>query len=289
MAIHHYDRPKTPLFRIFHRVGILVFIGLACLLISCDGNLLEGISDDDSYEAKLEEGLMALDDEDYDKAVDIFKRLKSDYPNKEEVCVYLSNAYAGLTGIDTFNLLDTISELEDTGDEGSIDMIGLLLGNADGFITPEAMRTKSTYLEIAQSTLDDCIGYDNLDTDESVQAGLVGLGNAALFIANLVITEQDNNEPIELTEEYLDGLYAGIPDFDDSISVDDLNISLNLIKDAVDSLEEILGDVEDNDLSDSFEEFLKELDPDWVIGEEVNVTIPKIEDYIGTLVGEEVS
>jgi len=134
MATHHYDRPKTHAIWLFQRVGILVIIGLACLFIGCDGNVLEGVSDDDSYEAKLEEGLMALDDGDYDKAVDIFRRLNSDYPNKEEVCVYLSNAYAGLTGIDTFNLLDTISELEDTGDEGSIDMIGLLLGNADGLL-----------------------------------------------------------------------------------------------------------------------------------------------------------
>ena len=75
MATHHYDRPKTHPLRIFHRVGILVFIGLACLLIGCDGNLLEGISDDDSYEAKLEEGLMALDDEDYDKAVNRLRRI----------------------------------------------------------------------------------------------------------------------------------------------------------------------------------------------------------------------
>ena len=71
MAIHYYDRSKTRL-HVFHRVGILFCIGVACLLISCDGNLLEGISDDDSYEAKLEKGLMALDDEDYDKAVELF-------------------------------------------------------------------------------------------------------------------------------------------------------------------------------------------------------------------------
>ena len=115
MAKHYFHRSKTHLFYQFHRAGILICVGLACLLMACDGNLLEDISDDDSYEAKLEDGLMALDDEDYDKAVELFLDMRSSYPNKEEVCVYLSNAYAGLTGIDTFNLLETISDLEEIG------------------------------------------------------------------------------------------------------------------------------------------------------------------------------
>lgn len=262
MATHHYDRPKTHLLRIFHRVGILVFIGLACLLIGCDGNLLEGISDDDSYEAKLEEGLMALDDEDYDKAVDLFANLRSKYPNKEEVCAYLSNAYAGLAGIDTFNLLDTISELEDTGDEGSIDMIGLLLGNADGLLDQQGVDSKMDLLSSAQAAIDTCI--DTPDTDERVQAGLLGLGDVALIIANIVLADL-GLDSVELTEEGLDALYDSFPDIDQTdISDEDLarlNDSLDDIADSVDALEEILGTDEENDLSESFDEFLMDLDP----------------------------
>jgi len=279
MAIHHYDRLTTHLFRLFHRVGILVFIGLACLLIGCDGNLLEGISDDDSYEAKLEEGLMALDDGDYDKAVDIFRRLKSDYPNKEEVCVYLSNAYAGLTGIDTFNLLDTISELEDTGDEGSIDMIGLLLGNADGLLDQTGVDSKMDLLLLAQSAIDTCI--DAPDTDERVQSGLLGLGDVALIIADIVLKDLDLDS-VELTEEGLDELYDSRPVIDQTdISDEDLarlNESLDDIADSVDALEEMLGADEDNDLSESFDEFLVELDP-----ARDGVTRDDIEQYIENL------
>jgi len=285
MAIHHYDRLTTHLFRLFHRVGILVFIGLACLLIGCDGNLLEGISDDDSYEAKLEEGLMALDDGDYDKAVDIFRRLNSDYPNKEEVCVYLSNAYAGLTGIDTFNLLDTISELEDTGDEGSIDMIGLLLGNSDGILDPQGVDSKMDLLASAQAAIDTCI--DTPDTDERVQGGLLGLGDAALIIADIVLKDL-NLDSVELTEEGLVALYDGLPDIDiDQTDISDedlarLNDSLGDILDSVNALVELLGTDEENDLSEAFDEFLMELDPDYD-GDTVNVSREDIELYIENL------
>ena len=281
MATHHYDRPKTHPFRIFHRVGILVCIGLACILISCDGNLLEGISDDDSYEAKFEEGLMALDDEDYDKAVDLFAALRSDYPNKEEVCVYLSNAYAGLTGIDTFNLLDTISELEDTGDEGSIDMIGLLLGNSDGILDPQGVDSKMDLLASAQAAIDTCI--DTPDTDERVQGGLLGLGDAALIIADIVLKDL-NLDSVELNEEGLVALYDGLPDIDiDQTDISDedlarLNDSLDDILDSVDALEEILGADEENDLSESFDEFLMDLDPagDGVDRDDIEVYIDNL-------------
>jgi len=279
MATHHYDPPKTHLFRMFHRVGILVFIGLACLLIGCDGNLLEGISDDDSYEANLEEGLMALDDEDYDKAVELFADMRSDYPNKEEVCVYLSNAYAGLTGIDTLNLLDTISELEDTGDEGSIDMIGLLLGNADGTVDQLGVDSKMGFLSLAQAAIDTCI--DTPDTDERVQTGLLGLGDVALIIADIVLADLDLDS-VELTEEGLDALYTSFPDIDQTdISDEDLarlNDSLDDIADSVLALEEILGADEENDLSESFDEFLMDLDP---VGD--GVSRDDIELYIDNL------
>ena len=284
MATHHYDRPKTHAIWLFQRVGILVIIGLACLFIGCDGNVLEGVSDDDSYEAKLEEGLMALDDEDYDKAVDIFKRLKSDYPNKEEVCVYLSNAYAGLTGIDTFNLLNTIDDLDGTDSEGGIDMIGLLLGSAEGILTQDAVTTKIGSIGDAQTTINGCIDIDNRDTDERVQMGLLGLGDVALIIADTVFADTGVGS-IELTEEGLEELYESRPPIDiDDTDISDadlalLNASLKDIQDSIDALEEILGDDEENDLSESFDEFIDDIDRDHS-GE---ITRSEIEQYIDDL------
>lgn len=281
MAKHQYDHLGTHRFRIFHRMGMLVCIGLACLLISCDGNLLEGISDDNSYEAKLEEGLMALDDEDYNKAVELFTDLRSDYPNKEEVCVYLSNAYAGLTGIDTFSLLETIDELQQTDDEGSIDMIGLLLGNAEGVINQATVDSKMGLLALAKAAIDTCI--DTPDTDERVQEGLLGLGDAALIIANLVLADL-HLDSVELTEAGLNALYDSVPDIDiDSTDISDeelarLQDSLDDIRDAVDALEEMLGGDEGNDLSESFDEFLMDLDPDGN-----GVDRDDIEQYLDTL------
>jgi hypothetical protein len=262
MATHHCDRSKTHRFRIFHRMGMLVCIGLACLLIGCDGNLLEGISDDNSYEAKLEEGLMALDDEDYNKAVELFTDLRSDYPSKQEVCVYLSNAYAGLTGIDTFSLLETIDDLQQTDDEGSIDMIGLLLGDAEGVINQLSVDSKMGLLALAQDAIATCI--DNPDVDERVQTGLLGLGDAALIIANLVLADLDLTS-VELTEEGLNELYDSLPVIDTTDisdeNLDRLNNNLDDIMDAVVALEEMLGADEENDLSESFYEFLVAVDP----------------------------
>ena len=280
MTTHHFEHRKTGPLRMFYRPGVLLCIGLAGLLISCGGNLLEDVSDDSSYEAKLEEGLMALDDEDYDKAVDLFVSLRSDYPGKEEVCVYLSNAYAGLTGIDTFNLLETIDDLQQTDDQGSIDMIGLLLGDARGVIDQQGIDDKMTLLSMAQAAIDTCI--DTPDTDERVQTGLLGLGDAAMIIANLVLADQ-GLDSVELTEDGLNALYgsAASIDFSGDISTEDLqrlNDNLDDVRDAVGALEENLGVDEENDLADSFDEFLMALDPDGN-----GADIADIEHYIDNL------
>jgi len=273
--------PKNKRFWLTEGLAGLVCLCLAGFLISCDGNMFESISDDDSYEARLEEGLMALDDEDYDKAVDLFLDLREDYSSKEEVCVYLSNAYAGLTGIDTFSLLETIDETEDTDDEGSIDMIGLLLGDAQGEIEMQQVKDKTARLALAKAAIEDCI--DNPNTDERVQKGLLALGDAALFIADLVMRDQEVDS-VELTEEGLDELYEGIGtiDFDDNLTageMDDFNETLDEIADAVDAIEELVGADEENDLSESFDEFLEDLDGNG----DGDVEISELEQYITDL------
>ena len=271
-------QPKNKRFWLTEGLAGLVCLCLAGFLISCDGNLFESISDDDSYEARLEEGLMALDDEDYDKAVDLFLDLREDYASKEEVCVYLSNAYAGLTGIDTFSLLETIDEMDDVGEEGNIDMIGLLLGDAQGEINEDQVTDKSALLALAKAAIDDCI--DNPNTDEIVQEGLLALGDAALFIADLVMRDQ-NVGSVVLTEDGLDELYegAGPVDFDDDLTIDDMdefNEILDDIEDAVDAIEELVGGDTENDLSESFDEFLQDLDGNG----DGDVEISELEQYI---------
>ena len=260
---YFYNRLEFQRSRLVGSLAFVVCICLAGLLIGCDGNLFESISDDDSYEARLEEGLMALDDEDYDKAVELFLDLREDYSSKEEVCVYLSNAYAGLTGIDTFSLLETIDEMEGTDDEGSIDMIGLLLGDAQGIIQLSEVSGKMDLLALAKDAIDTCI--DSLDTDERVQTGLLGLGDAALIIANTVMTDLSLTS-LELTEDGLDALYTSLSADFDSTDISDtalqqLNDSLDDIADAVEALEDLLGE-DESDLSESFEEFLADVDPD---------------------------
>jgi len=275
------SRSKNKRFWLIQGLTGLVCLCVAGFLISCDGNMFESISDDDSYEARLEEGLMALDDEDYDKAVDLFLDLRDDYSSKEEVCVYLSNAYAGLTGIDTFSLLETIDDMDDVGDEGNIDMIGLLLGDARGEINEDQVTDKAALLSLAKAAIEDCI--DDPNTDEIVQEGLLALGDAALFIADLVMRDQDV-DTVVLTEDGLDELYEGVDpiDFDDDLTpgdVDEFNEILDDIEAAVDTIEELVGADDENDLSESFDEFLEDLDGNG----DGDVAISELEDYITNL------
>jgi len=109
----------------------------------------------------------------------------------------------------------------------------------------------------------------------------VGLGDAALIIADIVLKDL-NLDSVELTEEGLDTLYDSPPDIDQTDISDEvlarLNNSLDDIADSVDALEEILGDDEENDLSESFDEFLMDLDP-----ARDGVSRDDIEQYINNL------
>ena len=65
-------------------------------LTGCEGNIFEGLADDSSYEARLEEAMIALDDGDYAKARSILSDLNNDYPNDPTILQYLSKYVTGM-------------------------------------------------------------------------------------------------------------------------------------------------------------------------------------------------
>ena len=109
------------------------------LLVShgCGDSALESLSDDSSFEAQLEEARIAIDDANYENAVRILEGLNDAYPDNKIVQQYLSNAYAGLGGLDTTDFLKTIDQLDDSGLSGSIDMIGKVIGDAGNQVLVE--------------------------------------------------------------------------------------------------------------------------------------------------------
>jgi len=271
MTITNLSQRKSKGFR--RGVCWLIFLCFASLIIaSC--------ADDSSYEARIEEARMAIDDRDYARAIDLLEQLKAEYPGDPLILQYLSNAYAGLTGLDTFNLLDVIDQLNKTGDPGSIDMVGTVLGTAGGEIAVADIPGKLANLDEAISNLN---AIPNPTDDQKVQLGLLSLNHAAMTIAAIVAEDKPGTDPIPLTEQGLNGIYGGAPpDLSAEATparLTSLSDDIDNIGDAVDSIASITGAGEENELGESFDDFQNNLDTDGAAG----ISQTDLQDYLGSL------
>jgi hypothetical protein len=258
----------------------LLFFGfMVSALTCCGGNAFEWLADENSKEARIEEALIALDDGEYERARAILTALQDEYPNDGTIAAYLSNAIAGAIGIDTFTLLETIDQLS-----GDIDMVGKLLGDADGNLTANDITYKLSELDEAIGALTNLPG--DLTPDQKVQLGLLSLNHAALTIADAIADDLDitDNSIITLTEDGIKTLFdANTTDLSDlsdvtdiSVILSDLSEDINNISESIEAIATIVGGGSGNDLSDSFEDFLKSLD------ENLDDTISEdeLEDYL---------
>ncbi len=253
-------------------------------LTGCEGNMFEGFADDSSYEARLEEAMIALDDGDYAKAKSILTELNADYPNRPTILQYLSNASAGLAGIDTFNLLETIEQINDNPNAGSIDMIGQILGDTDGVLTVDEIKEKIDNINDAISALG---AIDDPTDDQIVQLGLLSLNRSVLTIGDVIADDQNltGTETITLTEEEISALYPGTtePDFTDELTGNDrlttLSTDLQNINDSIEIINTISGQDSENDLSENFDDFSDEIDTDGVDG----ISTEDLENFINDL------
>ncbi len=260
--------------------GLLFLFFVIFTLTGCDDSVFESIADDDSYEARIEEARIAIDDANYAGARDLLLALNADFPNTAEVLRLLANAYAGLAGLDTFNLLETIDLLDDQNNEGEIDMIGLVLGSADGVLTATEITNKLANFANAINAL---ASISSPTDDERVQLGIMSLNHAALTIADIIIEDTGNTE-VTLTDEGLGTLYpAGTtPEFSTEATSERLtSISQDIvtISDSVAAIDRVTGADVNNDISESLEGFQNDVDPD---GDE-SVTQSELESYIANL------
>ncbi len=263
---------------------LLFFAFIAFALTSCEGNSFEFLADDNSKEARIEEALIALDDGEYARARAILTALKAEYPNDGTIAQYLSNALAGLAGIDTFNLLETIDRLNEEGNIGGIDMVGLVLGDADGILTTTEITDKLSDLGAAIEALTD-LGEENLTDDQKVQLGLLSLNHAALTIADILADETGESE-ITLTEEGIEQLFddyttelSDLSDADDITNkLSGLSEDINNLTGSIEAIATIVGGDSGNDLSDSFDQF-----HDDVAGNDDVVTEAELEDFLQNL------
>lgn len=259
-----------------------VLVGLMiCLIMGLTGLALTGCDDGDSYDARLEEARMALDDGNYALARSILDSL----PQTEEVMQYKSNAVAGGIGIDTFNIISTLEDLDEQGDEGSIDMVGRVIAGDDGELTEDEIEEKladadeaiDLFLQIAALRKDeatksiDDIPY--LTDDQKMQLGLLGITRTVLNLARMICREL-GGLPVTMTEQWVrDNRGDFLPVDPTQDEIDAIEDDLLFIAAAIDAF------ADTNDMKDDFEEFQSELDAD----QNGQITAQELNDYLGDM------
>lgn len=259
-----------------------IMVGLMIsLIMGLTGLALTGCDDGDSYDARLEDARMALDDGNYPLARSILDAL----PQTEEVMQYKSNAIAGGIGIDTFNIITTLEDLDDEGSTGSIDMVGRVIAGDDGELTEDEIEQKladadeaiELFLDIAALRKDaatksiDDIPY--LTNDQKMQLGLLGITRTVLNLARMICREL-GGLPVTMTEAWVRDHRAGfLPVNPLQQEIDDIEDDLRFIAAAID----VFADT--NDMKDDFEEFRNELDAN----QDDQITADELNDYLGNM------
>ncbi len=271
-------------------VCTILLVMVLFLLNGCGDSILEGVSDDGTFEALLEDAMIALDEADYFKAVGILEALNDSHPENKQVIQYFSNAYAGLGGLNTFAFLETIEDLNKQGRSGSIDMIGRVLGEADGRLSEKQVAEKLGYMDQSIGLMDEIVGGQGSATiqtlqlhedDLTVQRGLLGISRIVLLIADMII-DQLGIQEVFMTEDGIKVMYANEePDFDgiyNTMIAEKLDEDIAAIDDAIFAIKGLSGS--DNDLYKDFELFMNELDQD----EDRRISRVELESYLQAII-----
>lgn len=258
----------------------MLFIGMLTMLVISAGGFLVSCDNGDSVDAKLEDARIALDEGNYALAKSILETL----PQTEEVLEYLSNAIAGgELNIDTLNIISTMDELGDEGREGSIDIIGKLIGNDNDELSCEDIDTKLAAVNEAIGLFEQIMelkpnGINDLTEGQKLQLGLLSMTRTVLVLAKLISNKYNSLSvdcaAIVMTEEWIKAnrhLFATVdPTQDDLDSIDE---DLHYISVAIDAVDE------DNDMLDDYTTFKNELDTD----HNDHITADEINNYIATM------
>ena len=270
--------------------GLLVL--LAGGLVACgDSNLFEGSSDSSGRQSQLEEGLAALDAENWDEAIRIFSEMDTSDP---DVRRYLASAYVGKAGFDTLELVDRIARAQETGSMESVlyeTVTDIFDEDGDGRIASDELAEKSDLFLQALRVLGADTGgaaraLAAVDTSGMTDAEIFQAGVYAAIHAVLSVVEQ--LEDPENPGEYLLTLDAlrNHPGVIDSVTVPEgFNDDLAWVREAVRVLDPELvagsQNTDGNDIANDLDRFLTEIG--YLPGE--NVTDEELRDYLRDLAG----
>ncbi len=217
-----------------------------------------GCDDEDSSASKLEEAKIALDEGDYERAEDLLEGMTG-----AEALGVLASAYAGQVGIDTFEILGQLDDGDTSGNDGSIDLIGKILGTSgDGRLSCLGVQTKSSLMDLAKTKLIASAGgsVSALDKDGHVQLGIYGFTDFILVTGEIICYKfggGDAQFEVTLTEA---GIKALADDFE---AIDVTEDQLKRINEDIDYVMlglSALGTA--NDLAEEFTMFLQDINSD---------------------------
>lgn len=178
------------------RTGLMLSL---CMILAVSS--LTGCDNGDSYEAKLEDARIALDDGNYALAKSILEEL----PRTDEVLQYLSNAIAGDSlNLDLLNIISTMAELEDEGNSGSIDMVGLILGDDGEPMDQQDISEKLDAANEAIALFEEIAGdngIDSLTDNQKIQLGLLAVTRTVLTLSGMIYDEL--GESVVMTEAWI--------------------------------------------------------------------------------------
>lgn len=287
---------------------MVYFLSVIAFLSLTGCNMFEWLSDDSSDAADIEDARIALNDGNYQEAIDILEPGFNQSDPDAETAQILSSAYMGKAGID----LTYILENADNSEGQSFDVISSALSiDIVDSITQEAAEqgeTKAvpstakyisyssataflTSLETARLYLAASVTANGLD-DDKVQLGMVSAVHFILKIGVTAADLRDTNIPINKKA------YQEV--FPNSASVNtlltDLSNAINADQAVVDSLQDDVTYVynavnvlitrigSDEELAEEFNDFMREL-----LGLGASATNADILAAINTFDGPEIS
>lgn len=257
------------------------------LSFGCKSNVFESLSDDSSSEADIERAQMALNDGDYQEAIDILEPGYDASNPDAEAARILASAYMGKAGIDltyilqnsdssegqSFDVITSALSLDITEDKDRTSSEEVQAKSASGtpkYIDYDSIDEFLDYLESSQTYLAGIVTAFGND-DDKVQLGMVSavhfILKTGLTVADLNGLAADYNVPIN-KEAYREVFPVGAGwqalltslagDIDgDAALVASLQADIRYVSNGVTVLLGRTGD--DEDLADEFNDFLTEL------------------------------
>ena len=166
----------------------MIMTGAALLIVFLAGcssdSVLQGIADDESRAALIEEAAIALDAGDYDTALRLLDPLYNEASPDPEVARIISSAYVGKAGIDMLNLIETADNPSYSNFDYPSSAFTPLRGPR--YISGQTIDDFIASLEKAREPLIALVDHGLSSLDDEVRLGIISAVHLMLTVGNRV-------------------------------------------------------------------------------------------------------